>query len=75
MKKSYSLLFSILIIIFVGVLFYSYFLKEIIEGVKELEGFSLDTSNISSSVSSSTSSTTSVGYYDNLSRLSPDNVW
>jgi hypothetical protein len=72
MKKSYSLLFSILIIIFVGVLFYSYFLKEIIEGVKKLEGFSLDTSNISSSVSSSTSS---VGYYDNLSRLSPDNVW
>jgi len=77
MKKSYSLLFSILIIIFFGVLFYSYFLKEIIEGVKELEEFSLDTSNITSSniTSSISSPTSSVGYYANLSRLSPDNVW
>jgi hypothetical protein len=77
MKKSYSLLFSILIIIFVGILFYHYFFKEIVEGAERaLEGFSLDTSKVSSSVSSATSSvTSSVGYYDNLSRLSPDNEW
>jgi hypothetical protein len=68
MKKSYSLLFSILIIIFVGILLYSYFFKEIIEGTERaLEGFTMGTST--------TTSATSAGYYDNLTRLSPDNVW
>jgi hypothetical protein len=80
MKKSYSLLFSILIIIFIGIFIYSYFFKEIIEGTERaLEGFSMDTSAVSSATSSvssaASSASSSAGYYDNLTRLSPDNVW
>jgi hypothetical protein len=61
MKKSYSLLFSILIIIFIGILLYYYFFKKIIEGSERaLEEFTTDAS---------------AGYYDNLTRLSPDNIW
>ena len=74
MKKSILLLFYILLIIFIGFLFYSFFFKEIIEGIKEVEGFSVD--SITSSATSAVSSvSSSVGYYDYLSRLPDDNEW
>jgi len=63
MKKHYSLLFSILFIIFVGIILYSFLIKDIVEG------FSIDTNAVASSA------TSSIGYYDNLSRLPADNVW
>jgi hypothetical protein len=68
MKKSFLLLFYILIIIFIGFLLYLFFFKKIIEA------FTVNsiTSSATSAVSSATSS---VGYYDYLTRLPSDNEW